>query len=294
MTVQDFTPGPEADTTANVARIGTDYFRTLGVGLIAGRDFTPTDRADAPRVAIVNEAFARKFNLGADAVGKRMTTGAGDNKPLDIEIVGLVRDARYSDVKTPPPPQFYLPYRQSEIGSLTFYARSSGDASSLRAAITALVVRADPNLPVERLRTMDEQIWDNVTTDRVLATLSAWFAALATLLAAVGLYAVIAYAVARRVREIGVRMALGARVADVWLLIFEQVGRVTAVGVTIGIAAAIGLGRVSETLLFGVERTNPLVIAAAAAAIAAVAVAAAAVPARRASGIAPAVALRTE
>ena len=294
LTVEGFTAGPEADTNANLSRVGTDYFRTLDIAMLAGRDFTPADADPAPRVAIVNEAFARKFKLGTQVVGTRMATGAGDNKPLDIEIVGLVRDARYDSVKLAPPPQFYLPYRQSEIGALTFYARSAGDAGQLRPAILALVAAADPNLPVDRLRTMDEQIWDNVTTDRVLATLSSWFAALATLLAAIGLYAVLAHAVARRRREIGVRVALGARVADVWRLVFAQVGRITAVGVAIGIAAAVGLGRLSEALLFGVERTNPLVIAAAAVAIAAVAMAAAAIPAKRAGDIAPAAALRSE
>jgi putative ABC transport system permease protein len=294
LTVEGFTAGPETDTNANLARIGTDYFRTLGIPMLAGRDFTDADAGTAPRVAIVNEAFARKFHLGADVIGRRMATGAGENKPLDIEIVGLVRDARYNSVKVAPPPQFYLPYRQSEIGALTFYARSTGDAGQLRPAIQALVGAADPNLPVDRVRTMDEQIWDNVTTDRVLATLSSWFAGVAILLAAIGLYAVIAYAVARRVREIGVRIALGARTADVWRLVFAQVGRMTAVGVVMGIAAAVALGRLSETLLFGVERTNPLVIAAAAAAIATVTVATAAFPARRAGAIAPAVALRAE
>jgi len=293
LTVDGVEPGPDADTNASVSRIGTDYFRTLGIEFVAGRDFTEADRADAPKVAIVNEAFARKFHLGQNAVGTRMGTGAG-NVPVDIEIVGLVRDARYSNVKAPPPPQFYLPYRQGEIGSLTFYARSSGDPRELRSAIAAVVARADPNLPVERLRTMDEQIWDNTTTDRVLTTLTSWFAAIATLIAAVGLYAVLAYAVAQRVREIGVRVALGARVADVWLLIFAQVGRMTMAGVAIGVAAAVGLGRLSETLLFGVETTSPVVIAAAAATITLVAVAAALFPARRAGAIAPAVALRAE
>ncbi len=294
VTVEGFTAGPDADTNASVARIGANYFRTLGIPLMAGREFTHADRDGAPKVAIVNEAFARKFNLGSNPVGRRMTTGAGDNKPLDIEIVGLARDARYSEVKAAPPPQFYLPYRQSTADQLTFYARSASDAGPLRAAITALVARADANLPVERLRTIDEQIWDNVTTDRVLATLSSWFAGLATLLAAIGLYAVLAYAVAQRIREIGIRMALGARSADIWRLVFSQVGRIGVVGGAIGVAAAIGLGRLAQGLLFGMQGSNGAVLGAAVAAIAVVAGAAGALPARRASRIAPIVALRTE
>jgi putative ABC transport system permease protein len=294
VTVEGFTGGPEADTNASIARIGADYFRTLGIALTAGREFTDADRDGAAKVAIVNEAFARKFNLGSNPVGKRMATGAGDNKPLDIEIVGLARDARYSEVKSPPPPQFYLPYRQGTAGQLTFYARSASEAEPLRSAITALVARADANLPVERLRTMDEQIWDNVTTDRVLATLSSWFAGLATLLAAIGLYAVLAYAVSQRIREIGIRMALGARTSDIWRLVFSQVGRIGIVGGAIGVAAAIGLGRLAQGLLFGTQGSSGAVIAAAVTAIAVVAIAAGALPARRASRIAPVVALRTE
>jgi predicted permease len=293
ITVDGFTPGPDGDTDVSIARIGPEYFRALGIPMLSGRDFTDRDTADAPRVAIVNESFARKFKLGADVLGRRMGTGAGDI-PLDIEIVGLVRDARYSNVKLLPPPQLYLPYRQSaSIGTLTFYTRAA-DVRPLRSAMQAVVTAADPNLPVERLRTMDEQIWDNVTTDRVLATLSSWFAGLATLLAAIGLYAVLAYNVGRRVREFGVRMALGARSLDLWLLVFGHVARIVIVGGVIGVAAAFALGRLGQSLLFGVERTNIGIVAAAATVIALVAAGAAAVPARRASTVAPATALRME
>ena len=292
LTVQGFEAGPDTDTTANIARIGTDYFRTLGIPMLAGRDFSPADAAAAPRVAIVNESFARKFKL-SNPIGVRMATGAGD-VPLNIEIVGLVRDAKYSDVKEPAPPQFFLPYRQATFGSLTIYARTSSDARQLRSVITALVARADPNLPVERLLTMDEQIWDNTTTDRVLATLSSWFAGLATLLAAVGLYAVLAYTVSRRLREIGIRVAMGARPADVWRLVFSQVGRIGLVGGAVGIAAALALGRLGQSLLFGIEGTNAAIIAAAVGTIALVAVAAAALPARRATHVDPVSALRTQ
>jgi predicted permease len=293
ITVDGFTPGPDGNTDVSVARIGPNYFRTLGIPMLAGRDFRARDTADAPQVAIVNESFARKFNLGADVLGRRMATGAGDI-PLDIEIVGLVRDARYSSVKLLPPPQLYLPHLQSDdIGTLTFYTRAA-DTRPLRSALQAVIAAADPNLPVERLRTMDEQIWDNVTTDRVLATVSSWFAGLATLLAAIGLYAVLAYNVGRRVREFGVRMALGARSLDVWLLVFTHVARMVIVGGVIGVAAAFALGRLGQSLLFGVEQTNIAIVAAAATVIALVAAAAAALPARRASTVTPATALRME
>jgi putative ABC transport system permease protein len=294
LTVEGFEGGPDADTTTSVARIGTDYFRTLGIPLLAGREFSTADAADTPRVAIVNEAFARKFAFGGNAIGKRLATGAGGNRPLNIQIVGLVRDAKYSDIKTPAPPQLFLAYRQGAFDSLTVYARSSSDARQLRSVIPALVGRADPNLPVDRLRTMDEQIWDNASNDRFLATLSSWFAALALLLAGIGLYAVLAYTVAQRVREIGIRMAMGARPADVWRLVFSYVGRIALIGGAIGVAAAIGLGRLAESLLFGVQGNNAALLAGAGIAMAAVAVAAAAVPARRAIHVNPVNALRAD
>jgi predicted permease len=294
VTVEGFDAGPEADTQASFARTDTDYFRTLGIPLLAGREFSRADAPHAPKVAIVNEAFARKFKLGQQVVGKRMALGAGDTKVLEIEIVGLVRDAKYDEVKAPAPPQFFLPYRQGGFGSLTFYARSAGDARQLRNIIPAIVGRADPHLPVERLRTMEEQIWDNLTQQRVLATLSSWFAGLATLLAAIGLYAMLAYTVAQRLREFGIRVALGARAADVRRIVFAHVARMTLLGGTIGLAAAIGFGRLGRALLFEVEGNDPAIIAAVGLGVGLVTFAAAAIPARRASRISPVNALRAE
>jgi predicted permease len=294
VTVEGFEAGSDADTRVSFARTGADYFRTLGIPMLAGREFSRADAADAAKVAIVNEAFARKFGLGARAVGTRLAIGAGDRKVPDIEIVGLVRDAKYSEVREQAPPQLFLPYRQGAVGPLTFYARSSGDAEPLRSVIPALVARADPSLPVERLRTMDEQIWDNVTRDRVLATLSSWFATLATLLAGIGLYAVLAFVVAQRLREIGIRMALGARPSDVRRLVLAYVGRIAAVGGAIGLATAFGLGRLAQALLFGVDAGNPALIAGAGIAVSLVVLAAAAIPARRASRVNPVLALRAE
>jgi predicted permease len=294
LTVEGFEAGPDDDTRVSVARIGTDYFRTLGIPLLGGREFSSEDVEGAPRVAIVNEAFAHKFKLGSEVIGTRLRTVAGGNRPLDIAIVGLVRDAKYSDVKAPPPPQLFLSYRQSGFGSLTIYARSSSDPAQLRSIIPPIVARADPNLPIDRLRTIDEQIWDNTTSDRLLGTLSSSFAALATLLAGLGLYAVLAYTVAQRVREIGIRMAMGARPTDVWRLVLSQVARIGVGGGAIGIGAAMGLGRLAESLLFGVQGTNAALLTAAGSVMAGVAFAAAVVPARRATHIDPVSALRAE
>jgi predicted permease len=301
ITVEGFDAGPDADTSVSVARVGTDYFRTMGIPLLAGRDFVRADAENAPRVAVVNEAFGRKFNFGANVIGRRLGLGAGGNRPLDIEIVGFVRDAKYSDIKEPPPPQLVMAYRQPDapgrqggVGPLTFYVRTTADTGALLGAIPSLVARLDANLPIVNLRTMDDQIWDNTTPQRVLGTLSSSFALIATLLAAIGLYAVLAYGVARRLREIGIRVALGAQPRDVRRLVLAQVGRMTLIGGIIGVVLALGLGRLAQAMLFGVEGNDTAIIGAAALVVVVVAVAAGALPARRATTVNPIEALRIE
>jgi len=242
----------------------------------------------------VNEAFARKFNLVDRVIGTRMALGAGTDKPLDIEIVGLVRDAKYDEVREPAPPQFVMPYRQVDTGSLTFYVRSDADAAAVLRALPAIVHRLDANIPIGNLRTMEDQIRYDTSGYRALTMMSSAFAGLAVVLAAIGLYAVLAYGIAQRLREIGIRIALGATPGNIRRLVLAQVGRIAIVGVGIGAALALGLGRLSQTMLFGVERTAPAIIAGAAALALGVAFAAAVLPARRATLVQPVEVLKAE
>jgi predicted permease len=291
--VEGFKRDPDTDANARYNEVGPGYFRTLGIPLKAGREFSLADAGRAPKVAIVNEAFAKKFNLGRDAVGKRMSTEMDES--LDIEIVGLVQNAKYSEVKQEIPPLFFTPYRQdSTLGSINFYVRTSSSPQQLVRTIPAVLKRLDPNLPVEELKTLPQQVRENVFLDRVISTLSAAFAGLATLLAAVGLYGVLAYTVAQRTREIGVRMALGADGRRVRGMVLRQVGRMTLVGGAIGVAAALGVGRAARSLLFELEGHDPLVVSVAAVVLAVVALGAGYIPALRASRVEPMQALRYE
>jgi ABC-type antimicrobial peptide transport system permease subunit len=249
-----------------------------------------------PKVAIVNQSFAKKFGLGANPIGKRMAfDGDGLGRDLDVEIVGLVADSRYSGVKDREPPIAYSPALQDSalIGTF-YYVRTSGDPSALLPTIRGVVNRIDPGLPVIELKTLPQQVRDNVYLDRMIGTLSAAFAVLATLLAAVGLYGVLAYTVAERTREIGVRIALGADRGRVRGMVLGQVARLTAIGGAIGLAAALALGRAAESLLFGLDGHDPRVILSAVSILAVVAFAAGYIPAWRAARVEPMRALRYE
>ena len=294
--VEGFARGPDTDANTRLNMVGPAFFRTLGIPLLAGREFTSADRIGSPKVAIVNEAFARKFGLGRDVVGKRMARdGESPANSLDMEIVGLVRDASYSSVKGEAPSILFTPYRQdSSITAAAFYARTSGAPAQALRAVPAAIARLDRNLPVAMLKTMPQQVREDVYLDRLIGTLSAGFALLATLLAAVGLYGVLAYTVAQRTKEIGVRMALGADGARIRGMVLRQVGRMVLVGGAIGVAAALGLGRAAQSLLYGLQGNDPAVVATAAAVLAVVALGAGYVPAWRASRVSPAGALRRE
>jgi predicted permease len=292
VTVQGFKRGPDVDSNARFNMVGPDYFKTLGIPLLAGREFTRQDVLKAPKVAIVNEAFVRKFNLGPDAVGKMISD---EGEKLDTTIIAVAKDAKYSEVKDAVPALFFVPYKQVDrVRGITFYIRTAGDPQPLMTQVPRVMQELDPNLPVEELRTLEEQVEQNVFMDRFIGIMSTSFAVLATLLASIGLYGVLAYTVSQRTREIGLRMALGAAPARVRLMILRQVGVMTVIGGAIGLLMAVWIARSAEEILFEMKGRDPLVFVAATLTLAAVALAAGLIPAHRASKVDPMTALRYE
>ena len=289
--VEGFTTDPDADTNVRMHGVGPEFFRTLGMPLLAGRAFSAADTTGAPRVAIVNEAFARKFNLGANPVGRRL--GRRGATALDTEIVGMVRDAKYSDVKGDVPALLYEPYRQNaELFGMYFYVRTALPPESLLAAVPGVVRAIDPRVPVRDLVTMPQQVRENTFLDRMVSVLSLAFASLATVMAALGLYGVLSYTIAQRTKEIGLRMALGADAATVRGMVLGQMARMTLAGAGVGLLAAFGLGAAAQSLLYGLDGFDPLVVAGSVGLLAIIAMAAALAPAIRASRIDPMRALR--
>lgn len=290
--VQGFPFALDVNTNARYALVGGDYFETLGIPLIAGRDFTQFDAESSPKVAIVNEKFVQKFNLAGDAIGKRISTYGA---PLDTEIIGVARDAKYSELRFGVQPEFFLPYRQRfEFTDNNFYVRAAENPATILAAIPRLIARIDSNMAVDHLRAMPEQIQGYITVNRLTGVLSAAFAALATLLAAIGLYGVLAYTVAQRTREIGLRIALGADPSHVRGMVFSQVACMTVIGGLIGSVFALALGRFGESLLFQLTARDPFVLGASCFLIVVVGFVAGLIPAFRASRLDPLNALRYE
>ncbi|MEX2180075.1 MAG: ABC transporter permease [Gemmatimonadaceae bacterium] len=295
VTVQGYRAPDGSNANVNFNSVGPGYFASVGIDLLAGREFSAADAVGRPLVAIVNETFARRFGLGANPVGRLMAARTGDTVTLDTEIVGLVRDTKYARVKDEIPAVFFTPHRQrGNIGTMNFYVRTEGEPNTIVRAIPAAVARLDPMLPVQGLETMPETIKQNVFLDRLISTMSAAFAILATLLASVGLYGVLAYSVAQRTREIGVRMALGAAASQVQRMVLRQVGMMVLIGGVIGVAAAVGMGRAARSMLFGITGADPVVMVTSVVLLSLVALAAGYVPALRASRVDPMQALRYE
>lgn len=294
--IDTFKGGPGINNDSQRNEVSPTFFNTLSIPLLAGRNFTAADTRGTPKVAIVNESFVRKFDLGGNAIGKHFSGYPYDNiRKVEVEIIGVVSDAAYSQVKGDIPPQYFRPRRQSdEPDQMTFYVRAGVNRDGLMRSIPQVVAGIDRNLPVNGLITMSRQVQDNISLDRLIAMFSAAFAGLATLLAAIGLYGMLAYNVAQRTRELGMRLALGAEPAQLRGIVLRQVGLMALIGGVIGLAVAIALGRMAESLLFGLSGHDPWVLAAAVAVLSVAVFVAGYLPARRASNVAPMEALRYE
>jgi predicted permease len=273
--------------------VSPGYFSTLGIPLLAGRDFGPRDRIGAQRVAIVNDIFANAWFKNQNPIGRRFGIGRGGK--ADIEIIGVVRGSKYSKVDEEVHRVVYLAFAQDPNPmSVVVYARTAAVPKTVFAAIRREVNGLDPALPITGLRSMEDQLDESLSAQRAMAGLSVFFGILATLLAAIGLYGVMAYTVTRRTREIGIRLALGAGRASLLQLVLREVALLTAAGVIIAIPVALALTRLVRSELYGIVPNDPLSIVAAAIVLASVALLAGYIPAERATRIDPLTALRYE
>ena len=272
----------------------SDYFKTMGIPLIRGRYFEERDVAEALPVAIIDQSLAQKYWPNEDPVGKRISfEGSRDNR-IWREIVGLVGHVKHTDLEGESRAQYYIPHQQRPQPGMALVVRTPNDPNSLAGSVRGVIKSADADLPVFRVRTMDQFVADSMTQRKFALLLICVFACLALLLSAIGLYGVMAYSVTQRTHELGLRMALGAQASDVLKLVVKQGMLLAVIGLALGVVGAIFLSRLMKTMLFNVSATDPLVFVAIALTLAAVALLACFVPARRATKVDPMVALRYE
>jgi len=274
--------------------VTSHYLGTMGIPLLLGRDFSPRDDAQAPRVAIVNEGMARRLWPNENPIGKRFIVKKRGYDNLPVEVVGLVRDIAGYGPFAPMPAQLYLPLPQSYGTEMTLHLRTSGEPEQLIAAVQQSVRELDRNLPVYEVRTLARHLDNSLTPQRLAAVLISGFGFLAMALAAIGMYGVMAYTVAQRTRELGIRLALGAQARDVLMLVMRQGITLACAGVLIGLCGAFALTRLMETLLYGVSPTDPLTFVVIALLLVIVSLLACWIPARRATKVDPMIALRCE
>ncbi len=275
----------EDDHSVHVDVVAGDYFETLGIPLLAGRRFTTNDRAGAPNVAIVSQAFADRFFQGESPIGRLFGFGARENS-RDFEIVGVVADAKYQEVRETANPMVYRPAAQQTEYLEALSVRVVGDPDAVASKLRTALAASFPGLPVSNLRSLSTQIDRSLARELMISRLSIVFGCIALGLAMVGLYAVLAYSVARRFKELGLRLALGAQNKDIVGLVMGDAFGLVAIGVAVGLPAAIGLSRFASSLLYGVTATDPLALAGATGILALAALAALAasyLPARRAA-----------
>jgi predicted permease len=269
--------------------ISPRYFETLGQSLLRGRDFDDRDDKNRPRVAIVNEKFARHYFNGREPVGGKLLHGGAN-----LEIVGVVADARDQSVRKGAEETVYLPEKQGQTSGLTLLVRTGGDPQRIIPSLLAIVQGIDPRMPVFSVHTLDIDVEAGLSTERILGYLSTLFAALATLLAGIGLYGVLAYSIARRTREIGIRFAIGAQRRDVASLFARESVTLVLVGLIIGAPVALVSAHALRSLLFGVGATDPLTLLISVVVLALAALLATSIPLWRAARVNPVIALRWE
>jgi putative ABC transport system permease protein len=274
--------------------ITPNYLRAMGIPLLAGRDFTAADTRDSLKVTIVDERLAREYWPNESPLGKRIRFGPPeDNEPWHT-IVGVVGEVKQESLDLARRRSVYLPHGQIAIGGLALAVRATGDAESLTAALRRELKAIDPDLPLTQVLTMDQIISRSVWQPRLYAILFGVFAAVALLLAAVGIYGVMSYTVTQRTQEIGLRVALGAQTRDVLKLVVSQGMKLALAGVGLGLLASVALTRLMEKLLFGVSATDFSTFAVIAVSLTLVALLACWIPARRAAKVDPMIALRYE
>jgi predicted permease len=286
-------PGEDMNPHMNYPEPG--FFATLGVPILMGRDFNDNDEMKAPKVAIVNEKFVQRYLKGMNPIGRHLGMGGNPGTKMDVTIVGVARNTKYEDMRTDVPAELYLPARQSEfVVEMTAYVRTARPAQQAMGEIRSLIRGMDANLPIYDMRTLNAQVDRSLSIERLVASLSAVFGGLATFLAAIGLYGVMAFTVTRRTREIGIRMALGAKRGDVLWLVMREVLILMLAGIAVGVPASYLLTRLVQTQLYGVGAHDPLTMVAAVAGIALVAALAGYAPGRRATLVHPMEALRCD
>jgi putative ABC transport system permease protein len=290
-------PTAKSDRALSAVRVVTPgYFGTMGIPLRKGRDFTPRDRFESPGVVIVNEALVRQYFPNEEPIGQRITPqiSLDVRDPIEREIVGVVGDVKARKLTMENKPELYVPHTQASAGTMTLVARTEMEPQSLLPALRQNVEALNKDVPLYDTRTMEQYMATAVAQPRLNMTLLVVFAGVAIVLTAVGIYGVMAYSVAQRTQEIGIRLALGAQKLDVLRLIVGQGARLVLLAMMLGIAAAFALGRSIASLLYGVAATDFTTLVSVAFLLALIALLACWLPARRASGIDPITALRAE
>jgi predicted permease len=296
ISVQGYTASEDEDMNAEQPYVTPDYFAALKVPLLAGRAFTDADDTTHLKVAVVNETLAKRFfGSPQNAIGRMLASGGGNKVKYDIEIVGVVRDYIHRGMRGKVKMTAYHPAAQdSNPAGMHYYVRTWGASDAAMGMIRNTVQQIDSKLVIDGLSTMDAEIDQNINDERMIALLAVSFGALATLLAGIGLYGVLAYATAQRTREIGVRMALGSDRGGIVALVLKDVLKLAGISVAVAVPVAIFATRVLKSQLFGVSNADPVVLVSATVLVALVAVVAAALPARRAASVEPMQALRSE